>query len=55
MNTEYRRYKVVVSKAGWYTDIVLETDNIEEAKKVARRYDYGCVFDNYEYAVIYRA
>lgn len=54
MNTEYRRYKVVVSKAGWYNDIVLETDDIDEAKKFARRYD-GCVFDNYEYAVIYRA
>ncbi len=49
MNTEYRRYVVKVDNA-----ILKECDDLEEAKKFAFSVS-GIVFDNYEYAIIFRA
>ena len=49
MNTEYRRYIVKVGNKN-----VMECDDFEEAKNYAIAIA-GLVFDNYEYAIIYRA
>lgn len=54
MNTEYRRYIVKVGRQN-----VMESDSFEEAKRFAIEAscfgEDGYVFDNYEYAIVFRA
>ena len=49
MNTEYRRYEVKIENK-----VVMECDDANEEIAFAIKVS-GFVFDNYEFAIIYRA